>query len=75
MNSLSSRRGNNIAIFQAYLSNKVSYFAKLTIIIFLITFSFYEKPVHEKHGAEIRQKLRNRQAEFQAITLKNYFCK
>ena len=35
--SLNSRRENDIVILEADLSNKVSYFAKLTIIIFLIT--------------------------------------
>ena len=73
--ALNSRRENDIVIFEADLSNKASYFAKLTIIIFLIKLSFYEKHVHKKHEAEIRQKLRNRQAEFQTITLKNCFCK
>ena len=29
---------------------------------------FYEKHVQKKHEAESRQKLRNRQAEFQTIT-------
>ena len=62
--SLNSRRENNIVILEADLSNKVCYFAKTMIIIFLITLIFYEKYVHKKHEAEIRQKLRNRQGEF-----------
>ena len=72
--SLNSRRENDIVILEADISNKVSYFAKLTIIIFLITLSFYEKHVHKKHEAEIRQKFRTRQTVFQTITLKSYFC-
>ena len=35
---------------------------------------FYEKHVHKKDEAESRQKLRNRKAEFQTITLKSCFC-
>ena len=54
--SLNSRRENNIVILEADLNNKVSYFAKLKIIIFLIALNFYEKHVHKKHEAEIRQK-------------------
>ena len=62
INSLNSRRENNIAILEADLSIKVSYFAKLAMFIFLIALSFYKKHVHKKHEAEIRQKLKSRQA-------------
>ena len=58
--SLKSRRENNIVVFEVDLSYKVSYFAKLTIIIILITLSFYEKYFHKKHEAGIGQKLGNR---------------
>ena len=40
---------------EIHLSNEVSYFAILAIIIFLITLSFYEKHVLKKHEAEIRE--------------------
>ena len=38
--SLNSKRKNDIVILEADLSNKASYFAKLTTIIFLIRLSF-----------------------------------
>ena len=53
--SLNSRRENTIVILEADLSNKVTYFANFTIIIFLITLSFYEKHIHKKHETEIKQ--------------------
>ena len=53
--SLNSRRVNNIAILEADVRSRVSYFAKLTIIFFLIKLSFYEKHVLKKYEAEIRQ--------------------
>ena len=43
--SLNSRRENNIVILEEDLRSGVSYFAKLTIIVFQITLSFYEKHV------------------------------
>ena len=48
-------------ILEADLSNKVSYH-------FSDYIHFYEKHVHKRHEAESRQKLRNRQAEFQTVT-------
>ena len=53
-------------ILEADLSNKVSYH-------FSDYIHFYEKHVHKRHEAESRQKLRNRQAEFQTVTLKSCF--
>ena len=46
--SLNSRRENNIVILEEDLRSGVSYFAKLTIIFFQITLSFYEKHVLKK---------------------------
>ena len=57
-----------VVILKAELSNKVSYH-------FSDYNHFYEKDVHKTHEAESRQKLRNRQAEFQTITVKSFFCK
>ena len=57
-----------VVILEADLSNKVSY-------DFFDYMRFYEKHVHKRHEAESRQKLRNRQAEFQTVTLKSCFCK
>ena len=53
-------------ILEADLSNKVSYH-------FSDYIHFYEKHVHKRHEAESMQKLRNRQAEFQTVTLKSCF--
>jgi len=50
-----------VVILEADLSNKVSY-------DFFDYIRFYEKHVHKRHEAESRQKLRNRQAEFQTVT-------
>ena len=56
-----------VVIREEDLSNKVSYhFSDI---------HFYEKHVHKRHEAESRQKLRNRQADFQTVTLKSCFCK
>ena len=57
-----------VVILEADLSNKISYH-------FSDYIHFYEKHVHKRYEAESRQKLRNRQAEFQAVTLKCCFCK
>ena len=51
-----------VVILEADLSNKVTYH-------FSDYIHFSEKYVQKKHEAESRQKLRNRQAEFQTITL------
>ena len=51
--------------FEADLSNKVSYH-------FLITFIFMRN-MSIRDEAESRQKLRNRQVEFQAVTFKSCF--
>ena len=53
-------------ILEADLSNKVSYH-------FSDYIHFYEKHVHKRHEAESWQMLRNRQAEFQTVTLKSCF--
>ena len=56
-----------VAVLEADLSNKVSYHYSDYI-------HFYQKYVHKKHEAESRQMLRNKQAEFQTITLKSCYC-
>ena len=53
-----------VVILEADLSNKVSYH-------FSDYIHFYEKHGHKRYEAESRQKLRNRQAEFQTVTLKS----
>ena len=57
-----------VVFLEADLSSNISYH-------FSDYIHFYEKHVHKTHAAESRQKLRNRQAEFQTITLKSCFCK